>query len=220
MHANTILIADDHPLYRDALRHIVVGSFPEVVITEVSSQAQVLQAVEDDDSFDLILLDLAIPGASNLSCLQALRERTPLTPIVVISGNIQAHTMRAAFNCGATGYLPKSAPKAIITSALQLVMSGGVYVPLDAMDFSTEPEWLGRMTNKSTPRQNLLTARQMLVLRLMAQGKGNKEIARTLSLSEITVKTHVTAILKKLRVENRVQAALAARDLLQDLDAT
>jgi DNA-binding NarL/FixJ family response regulator len=218
VHVNEILIADDHPLYRDALRHIVEAAFPEVVTTEVSSQAQVLQAVKDDDSFDLILLDLGIPGASNLSCLQALRDRTTLTPIIVISANVQAETIRAAFNSGATGYLPKSAPKAIITSALQLVMSGGVYIPLDAIDFSTGPEWVGQGRTKPTSRASLLTARQKRVLGLMAEGQANKQIARTLSISEITVKGHVTAILKKLGLENRVQAALAARDLLQNLD--
>jgi DNA-binding NarL/FixJ family response regulator len=219
MDGNKILIADDHPLYRDALRHIVEASFPGVAVTESSSQSQVLDAVIDDDSFDLILLDLGIPGASNVSCLKALRKRTSLTPIVVVSGNVQAHTMRAAFDCGATGYLPKSAPKAIITSALQLVMSGGVYVPLDAINFSAESGWLGLGTNEATSRGRLLSKREKHVLRLMAEGKANKQIATTLSISEVTVKTHVTAILKKLGVKNRVQAALAARDLPQNGDA-
>jgi DNA-binding NarL/FixJ family response regulator len=214
---NKTLIADDHPLYRDALRYVVEASFSGVLISEASSQAQVLQAVTDDDSFDLILLDLGIPGASNLSCLEALRERTTLTPIIVVSGNVQIHTIRAAFNYGATGYLPKSAPTEIIKSALQLVMSGGLYVPIDAIEFSAE---CGPTPRGAASAANVLTTRQELVLRLVAEGKANKQIARTLSISEVTVKAHVTAILNKLGVTNRVQAAMAARKLLQNLDAT
>lgn len=210
--ANRVLIADDHPLYRDALRHIVAQVFPQAQIVEASSQDQVLTLVSDDDSFDLVLLDLGIPGASGLSCLQELRKLTAITPIMIISGNTNADTMYAAFDCGATGYLPKSAPKIIMTSAFNLVMSGGIYVPPDVMNLSAREQPAATQTPAGADMR--LSHRQQLVLQLMAEGKANKEIARVLCISEVTVKAHVSAILKKLGVENRVQAALAARRVL------
>lgn len=211
--ANRVLIADDHPLYRDALRHIVAQVYPRALIVEAASQEQVLALVHDDDSFDLVLLDLGIPGATGLSCLQELRKLSSLTPIVVISANAGAETMRAAFDCGATGYLPKSAPKIIMTSAFNLVMSGGIYVPPDVIASGLDSKRPTEPTPHTKEPEGALSHRQQLVLQLIAEGKANKEIARVLSISEVTVKAHVSAILKKLGVENRVQAALAARKL-------
>ena len=213
--ANKVLIADDHPLYRDALRHIVGQAFPHATILEAASQDQVLALVRDDDTFDLVLLDISIPGASKLSCLKELRKLTALTPIVVVSGDTAPETMHSAFESGATGYLPKSAPSSIMMSALNLVMSGGVYVPPDAISPAARAR-TPEATESSLRSDSKLSKRQQVVLQLMAEGKANKEIARSLSISEVTVKAHVSIILKKLGVENRVQAALAARRLQED----
>lgn len=214
--ANKVLIADDHPLYRDALRHIVGQAFPQATIAEAASQDQVLALVRDDDTFDLVLLDISIPGASKLSCLKELRKLTALTPIVLVSGDITPETMHSAFEFGATGYLPKSAPSSIMMSALNLVMSGGVYVPPDAISPAAARARMPETTQSALRSDSKLSQRQQVVLQLMAEGKANKEIARSLSISEVTVKAHVSIILKKLGVENRVQAALAARRLKED----
>lgn len=212
--ALNILIADDHPLYRDALELVVNDVFPSASIVSCASQEEVLDVVGGDDNFDLILLDLKLPGATDFSCLTLIRKRTSVTPVVIVSAVEDAGTMRDAIEQGATGYLPKSSARATMTNALQLVMSGGVFMPAAAVSSS----WLRR----SSPQQaknddkehSSLTERQQVVLGLMAEGKSNKEIANDLSITEITVKAHVSAILRKLGVSNRVQAAMLAKDVL------
>lgn len=210
-----VLIADDHPLYRDALEHVVSDIYPGADITSCASQDEVLAVVEGDDSFDLILLDLKLPGATGFTCLSLVRQRTPVTPVVIVSAVEDAKTTREAMEFGATGYLAKSSTKATMRNALQLVMSGGLFMPAAAVSGN----WLRR---RSSPRQGqnqdpghaALTERQQTVLELMADGKSNKEIANDLSITEITVKAHVSAILRKLGVSNRVQAAMLAKDIL------
>lgn len=210
-----VLIADDHPLYRDALEHVVSDIYPGADITSCASQDEVLAVVEGDDSFDLILLDLKLPGATGFTCLSLVRQRTPVTPVVIVSALEDARTTREAMEFGATGYLAKSSTKSTMHNALQLVMSGGVFMPAAAVSGN----WLRR---RSSPRQvqdadpghSSLTERQQTVLGLMADGKSNKEIANDLSITEITVKAHVSAILRKLGVSNRVQAAMLAKDVL------
>lgn len=211
-----ILIADDHPLYRDALEHVVSDIYPGAAIVSCASQDEVLAVVEGDDSFDLILLDLKLPGATGFTCLSLIRERTPVTPVVIVSALEDARTTREAMEFGATGYLAKSSTKSTMHNALQLVMSGGVFMPAAAVSGN----WLRR---RASPRQVAqdedarrpsLTERQRTVLELMADGKSNKEIANDLLITEITVKAHVSAILRKLGVNNRVQAAMLAKDVL------
>ncbi len=211
-----ILIADDHPLYRYALEHVASENFPAATIVSCASQDEVLAVVEDDDSFDLILLDLKLPGATGFSCLSLIRKRTPVTPIVIVSAVEDANTMREAMEFGATGYLPKSSTRATMRSALHLVMSGGVFMPASAVSGN----WLRRrpganQAKHAEAKHSTLTERQQVVLKLMADGKSNKEIANDLSITEITVKAHVSAILRKLRVSNRVQAAMLAKDILE-----
>jgi len=210
-----ILIADDHPLYRDALELVVNDVYPTATIVSCASQAEVLDVVRNDDSFDLILLDLKLPDATGFTCLTLIRNRTSVTPIVIVSGVEDPRTMREAIEYGATGYLPKSSTRTTMRNALQLVMSGGVFMPASAVSSS----WLRcsapRQTKSSDSEHSSLTERQQTVLELMAEGKSNKAIANELSITEITVKAHVSAILRKLGVSNRVQAAMLAKDVLQ-----
>ena len=135
-----ILIADDHPLYRLALEQVVSENYPLASIVGCASQDEVLAVVQGDDSFDLILLDLKLPGATGLTCLSLIRKRTTVTPVVIVSAIEDAATMREAMESGATGYLPKSSSKATMRSALQLVMSGGVFMPASAV----AGDWLRR----------------------------------------------------------------------------
>ncbi len=210
-----ILIADDHPLYRDALELVVKEVYPSADIVSCASQAEVLDVVQSDDSFDLILLDLKLPDATEFTCLTLVRNRTSVTPIVIVSAVEEATTMREAIEYGATGYLPKSSSRTTMRNALQLVMAGGVFMPAAAVSSS----WLRRSVrprakNRAT-EQSSLTERQQTVLEIMAEGKSNKAIANELSITEITVKAHVSAILRKLGVSNRVQAAMLAKDVLE-----
>ena len=208
-----ILIADDHPLYRYALEQVVSDIFPAAAIVGSATQDEVLASVTGDDSFDLILLDLKLPGANGFTCLSQIRMRTPVTPVVIVSAVEDAGTMREAMELGATGYLPKSSTSKTMRHALQLVMSGGVFMPASAVSTN----WLRQASaagKERETRNTALTERQQIVLELMANGKSNKEIANDLLITEITVKAHVSAILRKLGVNNRVQAAMLAKDVL------
>ena len=204
--AQRVLIADDHPLYCEALRAVVPQACPGAVIAEAGSQAEVLAAVTSDSSFDLVLLDLNLPGASGLSCLGALRRSAPLTPIVVISAVDDPKIMQEVILGGATAYVPKSAPRQVLINALRAILAGGSYMPVEVV--------AALRAGRATQSQNELTQRQRRVLDLLASGLSNKLIARNLGISEITVKAHVSAIFRKLGVSNRVQAGLEARRFL------
>lgn len=208
-----VLIADDHPLYRDALRAIVPQALPEAHIAEAGCQKDVVDQVTSDSSFDLIVLDLNLPGATGHSCLRHLREVAQLTPIMVVSGNDDPTTMRDAVMAGATGYVPKSAPRQVLIDAIRVIMGGGTYLPTAAVVALRQAQTSETAPTTTAAREDL-TLRQKKVLKLLAEGLSNKHIARELQISEITVKAHVSLILKKLGVANRVQAAMEARKLL------
>ena len=195
-----ILIADDHPLYRDALELVVNDVYPSATINSCDSQSEVLNAVQGDDSFDLILLDLKLPDAKGFSCLTLVRDRTSVTPIVIVSGVEDSTTMREAIELGATGYLPKSSSRTTMRNALQLVMTGGVFMPASAVSSSWLRSSTPRHQKNSDTEHSSLTQRQQTVLEIMAEGKSNKAIANELSITEITVKAHVSAILRKLAI--------------------
>ena len=199
------LIADDHPLFREALIHVLGKMFTDLACTEVCSVEEALVAVSDDD-YALILLDLYLPGVEGFSGLVSLRNRTPATPIVVVSAFDSAESVRQAMRLGAAGFLPKSSPKEIMASAIRLILSGGTYLPPEVLsDAQPHPR-----ADQPDDDFCCLTRRQMMVLELLAEGKSNKEIARELDISQITAKAHISAILRKLRVSSRAQAIVAA----------
>ncbi len=205
-----VLVADDHPLFREAVLgvlHQVFGG-TGLITAEAATIEELNAAVDQNDEFDLILLDLFIPGAHGLSHLVSLRARLPSTPIIIFSSVTDATVVRQTITCGAAGFITKSAGRDEIAAALATVMAGGVHLP---RQFGAGPDAASlRPRNRSEtdddPDRGPLTGRQVAVLELVAAGKANKQIAYELGISEITVKTHVTAILRKLRVTNRGQA--------------
>lgn len=201
-----VLIADDHPLYCDALRAVVPQACPGADIREATSQEEVLAAVAGAASFDLVLLDLNLPGATGLSCLHALRRLASTTPIVVVSAVGDPKVMQDAIMGGASAFIPKSAPSQVLINALKVILAGGTYMPTGIV--------AALRTADNAPGHSELTLRQRRVLELLATGLSNKRIARELEISEITVKAHVSAIFRKLGVTNRMQAGLEARRLL------
>jgi DNA-binding NarL/FixJ family response regulator len=207
-----VLIADDHPLFREAIRNVVGGLFSvegwELTCLEATGFDEVHRLVVGNADLDLILLDLFMPGAHGLSQLVTLRNRAPQTPIVVISSLNDADTVRQAITCGAAGFIPKSSPRDLIATALQVVFAGGIYLPQDLLgDANPAQERTADPRGGSDdPFSGPLTPRQIEVLNLVAEGKSNKRIAYELSISEMTVKAHVTAILRKLGVVSRAQA--------------
>ena len=203
--APRVLIADDHPLYCDALRAVVPQACPGADISEANSQEQVLAAVAIGREFSLVLLDLNLPGATGLSCLHELRQAAPTTPIVVISAVGDPKIMQDAIMGGACAFIPKSAPGQVLINALRVILAGGMYMPMGIAALRSGDGAHGE-----------LTLRQRRVLELLSTGLSNKRIARALDISEITVKAHVTAIFRKLGVTNRVQAGLEARRVLEN----
>lgn len=210
-----ILVADDHPLYRAALRNVVSEAFDDVDVLECEDIGSALEYMESA-AIDLVLLDLSMPDADGLDGLARLRAAGPATPIVICSAQDDPELVRECFKLGISGYLPKSSGTGVTRHALQLVRDGGVYVPSEALAEQVVPAADSESVDAADSADvgpGGLTPRQRTVLSLLERGMSNKSIARELGIGEITVKAHVSAILRKLGVENRLQAIVAVREL-------
>ncbi len=201
-----VLIADDHPMLRDALARTVLRVRPD---------ATVLQAAGHDDTLALLaaeqpplaLVDLHMPGMDGTLALRRLRAASPTTRLLVVSGDDEPAVMRAALAAGVAGFVPKSDPPERLEQALALVLAGGTWLPPQALaDFRD-----GAPAARADP--GALTPRQTDVLHGLMRGLPNKLIARELGLTEGTVKIHIAAILRALRAKNRTEAVVVARDL-------
>jgi len=216
-----VLIVDDHPLIREALRHVLRTLDDGLDLVEAQNCAEALAAAAAHADLDLVLLDLALPDADGFDALARLRERHPGLPVVVLSAFEQPELVTRALDAGAMGFIPKTSSNQLLLEALRLVLSGRVYLPAEVLAQHREiPEvalqraaQAGRADAAISPRDLGLTARQADVLALMIEGKPNKLICRELNLAEGTVKIHVTAILKALNVSNRTQAVIAVGKL-------
>lgn len=202
-----ILIADDHALFREGMRYVLAQLAEQVAIMEAGNGVETLQALDAHQDIGLVLLDLGMPGGDGFSALERLSRQYPALPVVVLSASEQRLDMQRALDLGAMGFIPKSATAPVMLSALRLVLSGGIYVPTAlARAHPCEPA-----AEPDPP--SALTARQREVLGYVIEGKPNKIIAAELDLTEATVKAHITAVFKALKVRNRTQAALAATRL-------
>ncbi len=216
-----ILIVDDHPLIREALRHVLTVLDDRFDLIEAQNCAEALAAVDDNPDLDLVLLDLALPDVDGMQALARLREQHPGLPVVVLSASEQAEKVMQAIDAGAMGFIPKTSSNQLLLNALRLVLSGSVYLPVEVLhQHRGTPEHALKRAAEAhqsgaalLPRDIGLTARQADVLALLVQGKPNKLICRDLNLAEGTVKIHVTAILKALNVSNRTQAVIAVGKL-------
>lgn len=200
-----ILIADDHPLIRDAFRHLLSALSPGASIFEAGDCDKTRAHVAEHPDLDLILLDLRLPGPGGLVLLDELRRENPTLPIVVVSAVEDPNVIREVFARGAMGFIPKSSTHDVMENALRLVLSGNRYMPPELLTSNGAPA-----PGPSSAAQVHLTDRQREVLGLIVQGKSNKQICRDLDLAEATVKIHVTAILRALNVSSRAQAIVAA----------
>ena len=210
-----ILIADDHTLFRRGLALVLSRLYPGVEVVEAGDADGAVKAVEADARFDLVLCDLAMPGMDQLRGLQALRERLPDVPVVILSAITNQADIVRAIECGARGYVLKSVGDETLKHALSLMLSGETYLPSDAF-LDRERHWVGGRPDDDFPPDNplsALTGRQREVLTLLMGGHSNKEIARRLGLLESTIKAHIKIILGKLAASNRTQAAMVAADL-------
>lgn len=211
-----ILIVDDHPLIREAVRHVLAQLDRDVQVCDAESCEAAKQQILANSDLDLVLLDLSLPGASGLSALASLREQFPALPVVVLSASDDPAVVVGALDAGAMGFIPKTSSNELMISALRLVFSGGVYVPPQAIASAVHDGSAASAAAAQAPALVMepagigLTERQAEVLALLLQGKPNKVICRELQLAEGTVKIHVTAILKALGAANRTQAVIAA----------
>ena len=206
MAARRIVIIDDHPLFRDALKGALRPAFAGLDIREASSLGEGNKALEDDSDCDLVLLDLKMPGVQGLSGLAYLRAQFPSIPVAIVSGHEDPALMRRALALGASGYVPKSTTADRMREAVAAIMAGEVWMPVEARQ-PTESE---REVDDLSRRLATLTPQQLRVLMMLREGLLNKQIAYELDVSEATVKAHVSAILQKLNVDSRTQAVIAA----------
>jgi DNA-binding NarL/FixJ family response regulator len=201
-----LIIADDHPLFRGALREAVRGLFERIDIAEAGSFDKITELLAGDGDVDLVLLDLTMPGVRGFSGLMCLRAQHPSVPVMVVSANEDPAVIRRCMDFGASGFIPKTLGVELMREAIGCVLAGGEWTPAE-VDLSGETD---AQTADLLARLATLTPQQVRVLMMLSQGMLNKQIAYALAVSEATVKAHVSAILQKLGVESRTQAVIAA----------
>jgi DNA-binding NarL/FixJ family response regulator len=208
----TLLLADDHPLFREALRAAVLRAMPAATLHEAENVDGLYALAERENDADLLLLDLNMPGAQGFSALVHLRALYPQLPVMVVSAREDPATMRRALDHGAIGFLPKSADAGQLGDAIRHVLAGDRWAPAAAMSgpaAASEEHDVARRVRELTPQQ-------FRVLQMLSDGLLNKQIAYELHVSEATIKAHMTAILRKLGAHNRTQAVLIAGKLALD----
>ena len=199
-----LVIADDHPLFRGAMREAISGLLEKVDIAEAGTFDDVVELLSGD--VDLVLLDLAMPGVRGFSGLMYMRAQYPSVPVIVVSANDDPTAIRRCMEFGASGFIPKTLGVDTMRAAISRVLSGGVWTPPDVdLSAGADSETAALMGRMAT-----LTPQQVRVLMMLSEGLLNKQIAYQLGVSEATVKAHVSAILQKLGVESRTQAVIAA----------
>lgn len=214
------LLVDDHVLIREALRGVMKELDAGATILEASRWGEAARLLKEQADITLVLLDLGLPDHDGFAALAEARACHPKTPVVILSGSSDRGAVERALGLGAFGFIPKSGERDVMLSALRLVLSGGIYIPPQILARSETPARPApsphRAASAAAQADLGLTARQLDVLNLMRQGKSNKAICRELDLAEATVKNHVTAILKALKVTNRTEAVVRVGTLSGD----
>lgn len=204
-----ILLADDHPLFREGVKPVLKKLAPDLEIVEATDYPSAFAAMQRAGEVDLALLDLYMPGMAGVEGVIRFRASHPEVPVVVLSASEQAEDIQRLLSAGALGYVTKASPSEVILGALRLVLAGGVYVPPSLL---AHPNGAS-MESDGFPRPAPLTTRQVEVLRELAKGQSNKQIAKVLEVTEGTVKIHLAAIFRILKVNNRTEAVLVAQKM-------
>lgn len=220
-----ILIADDHELFLKGLEFILQENLPNIELTTAQSYTDIFAIFENNTDFDLIITDLAMPGANWLTAINKIHTTLPETPIIIISAVFDKEILQQTLDIGVAGYIPKTSSNSLIVSAINLVLAGGVYIPHELL-YSTkntpvspekQKEYIAPLktlekltTNTADMPHKGLTERQIDIVKCIAEGLSNKQIAYKLNLTEGTVKVHITVILKVLNVKNRTSAVIEA----------
>ncbi len=210
----TILLADDHALFRDGMHYVLRQLADDVEILDASSFSEMLKLADADPMANLVLMDLHMPGSNGAASVRTFNLKYPQMPLVVVSGSEQREDMERVMEFGAMGFISKMTSSKVMLAALRMVLDGGVYLPPQLLQQSMDHLEQGA-TDKRSRRSNEfgLTARQIDVLQYLSQGLSNKETALKMGLAEGTVKIHVAAIFQALHVSNRMDAVRAAQRL-------
>lgn len=204
------LLVDDHILFREGMKHILHEMQPDVEVLEASNSTEAITMNSTVPDINLILLDLQLPDLDGLSTMKKILSTSPTSLIVILTASELLSDMRLALTSGAMGYISKNVAPGIMIRALQLVLSGGIYVPPAMITY------IKNIDNQDNEKI-YLTPRQTEILKLIIDGHSNKQLAVKLGLTEATIKTHVSAIFKVLKVKNRTQAAMMAQSMELDI---
>lgn len=220
-----ILIADDHELFLKGLEFILSENIEKAEITPAQSYTDIFSLLENNLHYDLIITDLAMPGANWLTAITKIHQTLPETPIIIISAVFNKEILQQTLDIGVSGYIPKTSSNNLIMSAINLVLAGGVYIPheliyssqtnsslsLPPKEYEEPLKTLEKLSEKPSQKSiKKLTERQIDIIKCIAEGLSNKQIAYKLNLTEGTVKVHITVILKILNVKNRTSAVIEA----------
>ena len=207
-----ILIADDHPMFREAISDAIVQNFQQSEIAETEDLETTLHYAEQHPNLDLVLLDLNMPGMDGLNGIVRMRSTFPDIPVVILSAEQDKKVVLQSMTYGAVGFITKSMAREKILDAIAQILDGQAYLPPDIIRRNDAPASThGQERDAIQPELvSSLTRRQLLVFERMAKGDSNKQIAYELNIAETTVKAHVTVILRKLKVHNRMKAVLCA----------
>lgn len=201
------LICDDHAMMREAMAGLIEVAWPDAVTARATDFPSAWEAINSNP--DICICDLIMPGASPLEGIRGLRERAPDTPILVVTGSEEDELLLALFELGISGFVPKTARSTVIEAAITLILAGERYIPARVLDLVSRSGDQERPTPVSA--FSTLSQRHIEVLRFIAEGQSNKEIARSLSLSPSTVKAHIAAAMAILGAANRTEAVMIAR---------
>ncbi|MEM7191704.1 MAG: response regulator transcription factor [Pseudomonadota bacterium] len=207
-----ILIVDDHPMFREALRNAVQFSRSDAEIFEAGSIEAARKTIESEAGIEIVMLDLSLPGTTGFDGLMLLRSAFPRIPIMIVSGLDDPKIVQEALRLGAAGFVPKSVDKSMLAQGLTEVLNGSVFVPMEVAQPAQDPRAATRVSDIAE-RVAGLTPAQMRVLQLIRHGQLNKQIAHELGVSETTIKAHVSEILRKLDVVSRTQAVIKTSQL-------
>ncbi|MBP5698362.1 MAG: response regulator transcription factor [Alphaproteobacteria bacterium] len=219
-----ILIADDHELFLKGLEFTLKENLQNLEIISAQNYSDIFTIIKQHEHFDLIITDLAMPGANWLTAIKQIHETFPETPLIIISAVFDKEILQQTLDIGVAGYIPKTASNSLIMSAINLVLAGGVYLPHDLLYSSKKQSQESHPLPDSNPIKVLekssaelseaspkgLTGRQIEIIKCIAEGLSNKQIAYKLNLTEGTIKVHITLILKALNVKNRTSAVIEA----------
>lgn len=212
MNKTKVIIADDHPLFRTALKQAIVECIDDDETLEVDNFHDLLKAVTSNNSLEIVFLDLHMPGNDGFTGLTQLQNHFPDIVVIMVSSDDNSETMQKAINFGAAAFIPKSADLATIAQAIDTVLTGGIWLP-EHIEFNADQK-IDLAHQKLAKQLSQLTPQQYIVLTQIADGQLNKQIAYDLDIKETTVKKHVSAILLKLEVNNRTLAGLAYQQLM------